>query len=127
MKYIFFILLIISCNQKKTEKTSSHSLQENVSDSSNISDEQTTVRILYKESLQKLEEIVEKKMPYDHSDGFKAVNFLGEISGYSGNGNHNYFGTFGFKKEDLNYWKKWYEKNKDSLNYIYIPKDTLNQ
>ena len=127
MKYLFFILLIISCNNKKTEQISSHSLKKTVNDSSSFSNKQKTVGIIYKESLRKLEEIVEKEMPYDHSDGFKAVNFLGEISGYSGNGNHSYFGTLGFKKEDLKFWKEWYSKNKDTLNYIYIPRDTLNK
>lgn len=120
---IFIAISFLSCknSQKESENSSEKQEIKEVKSSST----QKTVHILYLKYLNQLETIVDKQMPLDHSDGFKAVAFLSEISGYAGNGNQSYYGTIGFEEKDLTYWKEWYKKNKDTLNYFYKPKDTL--
>ncbi len=128
MKYIeilIILILLLGCNTKGSQEKIDEINQKEVVNINKEKQSQQTVSLIYKKSLNKLDSIIAKELPLDHSDGFKAVRFLSEISNYGGNGNHSYFGTIGFKKEDLDYWKEWYENNKDTLNYIYQPKDTL--
>lgn len=78
-----------------------------------------TANKAYSRSLKVLDSIVDNGIAYDDFSGMKSIEILTEISGHEGHGNHNYFGTFGFKDEDLKYWKEWYNKNKNSLNYLF--------
>ncbi len=125
---IFLIFLIITFSAcKKTENHSNDNLKEKQIIEIKPSIQKPTVSELYLKYINQLENMVKNDMPLDHSDGFKAVSFLSEISGYAGSGNQSYFGTIGFKEKDLRYWEAWYKNNKDTLNYVYQSKDTLGE
>jgi len=116
MKFLIVILLfIVGCNNK-------HNLQNNVKEELDTISEEVyyeTANNAYLRSIKVLDSIVDNGLPYDDFSGMKSIEILTEISGYVGHGNHNYFGTFGFKDEDLIYWKDWFNENKDSLNYLF--------
>ncbi|NCT19223.1 MAG: hypothetical protein COZ75_02865 [Flavobacteriaceae bacterium CG_4_8_14_3_um_filter_34_10] len=85
-----------------------------------------TAAELYRNSLNILDSITMFSKSNDDFSSIQAVKILAEISGYEGEGNHNYFGTFGFKEKDLNYWKEWFNNNKESLNYLYESQSPLS-
>ncbi|PKP24104.1 MAG: hypothetical protein CVU03_13745 [Bacteroidetes bacterium HGW-Bacteroidetes-2] len=128
MKYIgiLIIFLLFGCQNKGSHEKSDCIFQKEVIIADKEKKSQQSVSSIYKKSLNKLDSIIDKKLPFDHADAFKAVGFLSEISDYAGSGSNSYYGIIGFNKEDLDYWKEWYEKNKDTLNYIYQSKDTLH-
>src|SRR5690606_15727098 len=105
IKIFIFIFLIFSCKDSSNstipqiEESKTVTSSNKIDTITELSTKKTAFQI-YEESLSILEQIVESGKPYDHSDGFEAVAYLTEISGYEGGGNHNYFGTFGFKDED---------------------------
>jgi hypothetical protein len=114
MKYIIFIFIIFgffcNCNNSlsKGKKTV---VSKNKNDK--------TAAELYKESLDTLDSIRKYSITNEDFDGIESIKILSEISGYEGSGNKNYYGTIGFKDEDLAYWKEWFKKNKDSLGYLF--------
>ena len=123
MVFRYFILIFVifgmfhNCN-KSVPKTDSKLV------SAKNEDDRTAAE-LYKKSLYTLDSIVKHSESNDDLSGFQAIEILSEISGYEGGGDKNYFGTFGFKDEDLVYWKNWYDENKDSLHYFFHIQSSL--
>ena len=85
-----------------------------------------TVKELYEYNLKELEKIMDSEHKKMNPKAIEPINFLTKISGHESSGDMTYYGVFNFSNEDLMYWKDWYTKNKDSLNYIYSSKDTLD-
>lgn len=120
MKRIIFVFIVLgffcNCNNSisKEKKTV---ISKNKSDK--------TAAEFYRESLDTLDSIWKYSITNEDFVGIQSIKILSEISGYEGSGNKNYYGTIGFKDEDLTYWKEWFKKNKDSLCYLYEPQSIL--
>lgn len=122
MKYFKIIIIIFGvtygCNstvQKKIDK-----------DLSTKNGNYKTAADYYSLALKSLDSISMHSDPSDDFASLNALKILSEISGYEGSGEKNYYGTFGFTDDDLEYWKLWFSNNKDSLYYLFEPDSPLN-
>ncbi len=125
MKNLIFILVTLfgtlcSCNKSFPKPDQKEVITKEESDKHD-----RTAAQLYIKSLNTLDSIVKHSESKDDFASFKAIEILSEISGYAGNGNHSYYGTLGFEDEDLVYWKKWFDENKNLLNYPFHIQSSL--
>lgn len=122
MKY-FIILIIVfgvtyGCNSTVSKKIDKDLNTKNKN--------YKTAKDYYSLALKSLDSISIHSDSNDDFASLNALNILSEISGYEGSGEKNYYGTFGFTDEDLEYWKLWFSNNKDSLYYLFEPESPLN-
>jgi len=126
LKLVVVFLFLLSCNHKNS---SLHKKSQN--DTIKIKSQDSSIRIktvkeLYNYNLSQLEKISKSNQRRMNPKAVEPIRFLSKISGIEGSGDMTYYGVFNFSEEDLKKWKNWYKKNKDTLNYIYNPEDTLN-
>ncbi|MDC7996331.1 hypothetical protein [Altibacter sp. HG106] len=114
---VVLIILIVSCQHNSESKKTSESqpITLEIDETTNLKTKLT--KDVYSDALKVLDEFKKSDLEVMSGEVLNSINFLVMISGYEGSGDKTHYGTMGFNNEDLKYWKEWYEKNKDSLEY----------
>lgn len=74
-----------------------------------------SLHILFIKNLRILDSIADNNFVDNTLSATGAIEFLETYTGIEGSGGTSYFGKDRFSRKDLNHWKAWYRKHKNSF------------
>jgi hypothetical protein len=76
---------------------------------------QDSAQQIVKKNLDVIESFVNEKYPKKPFVGWSSVSFLTKLTGIPSSTGGDYGGSLPPDSQDLNYWKVWYNLNKDNI------------